>query len=219
MTSPDPMGILMQGGLPPVPIKNAGDRFDGVVVRVMDPFQQRSMDAKKELQFWDNEKTQPIWVVPIELQSDLDGKSYAIYIAASSDLQRVLAKAVRDAGGATIAPGGHVSVACIGFEPSSIKGGNDKRLHAAKYGLPPNAGQALLASSGPVVNSAPTTVAVDLTQPPASQAQNTTVPMQDDVRPAPDFAQPAPTTGGQINVADLPPDVQALMAQYQNGSK
>lgn len=151
----DARNLLMGGSLPTVSLKTTGDRFDGVVYAIHEPYQSRTMGLNPEPAFWDAEKTQPKLVVPVEFVNDADGKNYLLHIGIGTDLQKVTGRAIVDAGRSMWEVGGHLSVAVVAMEPSTIKNGNDKKLHAAAYTPAPNRGQTTLSGGVPPTPASP----------------------------------------------------------------
>jgi hypothetical protein len=207
---PEARDVLMGGGLPSVKLNKPGDRFDGTIVSIGEPFQSRDY-VTGDPKWWDKEKTQKVYTVCVECESDVDGKTYGLYIEQSTDLQRVTATAVRTAGARDQEVGGHWSVAVTDME-EVIKNGkklNDKKLHGAVYTLPPSRAQQVLSAPEPATVSQPAqqAVQVDLTRPPQSQPE-AAVPSVPSV--------PATATPAMPALESLPPEMQELMRQLMN---
>lgn len=178
----DSAGLLMQGAYPTVKLDRVGDAFNGSIVRIGDKFQGKTFGKNPEPAYWDKEKTQPKWIVPIEVEDDATREMKVLNVPQGSQLQSAFAKSVISSGEKAPRVGGHIGVSLAELKPTD---GADQKIYFVVYSGPA-AGSLMNGNTAP--------------QSPASQPQ----PVAPVSIPAPTVTQPPVATQPPAGIA-LPP--------------
>lgn len=212
MSNPTANDLLLGTGLPSAKFEDVGDTVVGTIVKVGEP-RQATDPHDGSPKFW--KSGDPIYQFSITLQTD-DTDNGAngqvnLWVQQGSEMQKALAKAIRDSGAREVADGAQVAVQFTGTTPSKMKGGNPKKLYTAEYKPPANKASGLLLGEG------------DGQQAPAQEstpAPSQTLAAQAGLNPAPSV-NPNTTPGmlGDKSTEELlkDPATLALLQSLQQG--
>ena len=171
--------LLFSGGLPSVSFANApiGTAFSFVIDKINEPRQQTDM-ASGNPQNWPDGR--PKMTVPVNVtlkagtfapSSATDRGERSWWIGVGTQQHSALRDAVRQAGAQGIEERASVTVTLCGEEPSTVRGGNNKKLYAVEYTAPPSAGAAALAAAGAATFQPAPAASPVATPAPAAQTQ------------------------------------------------
>lgn len=130
--------FLMGGGVKGAKFEKVGALVKGTIVGKPDVRQQRDIKDGKPLTWDDGSPRQQVVVI---LQTDAkddaddDGRR-ALFVKIPSNLQKAIAKAVKDAGAAGLASGGKLAVKYTKDGEQKTKGFNAPKVYVAKYEAP-----------------------------------------------------------------------------------
>lgn len=210
---PDPTELLMQGAYPRVQFADLGDRFDGVLLDIKEPFHGRGFGKDKDkLSYWDPpQNTKPKWVIPFWFEADKDGQTYVLNVPQGSQMQSCIAAAILTAGERKPRKGGHISLALVDLKPTD---GAHQKIYGAEWSAGMAGAGTAMATSPPqpvaTPVSAPAATQPAVSQPQADPTSNRPVSQ--------DWNAPQQQSTGLGDISQYPPEVQELMRQHLNKS-
>ena len=134
----DANDLMMGGGAKSAKFDKIGAKVSGVIEGTPQPRQRRDIKDGKPLT-WNDGSPQMHVVVILKTEAKDDGDDdgrRALFVKIPSDMQKAIAKAVKEAGASGLQNGGKLAVKYIKDGEQKTKGFNAPKMYAAKYEAP-----------------------------------------------------------------------------------